>query len=179
MGFRDFTCFNQALVAKQWWRLLQFPSSLVSKVLQARYYRSFSFLSASVGSNPSFIWRSILWGREVIKRGFRWRVGDGRKISVYKDNWLPMPDTFKPFSPLILLEDSVVVDLINEEKLWNEGKLNHHFMQDDIAVILKIPLPKDLADDEPMWHFDKRGEYSVKSGYQLALKIKFPEASNS
>lgn len=179
MGFRDFTCFNQALVAKQGWRLLQCPSSLVSKVLQARYYRSFSFLSVSVGSNPSFIWRSILWGREVIKRGFRWRVGNGRSISVYKNNWLQRPDTFKSFSPPILLEDLVVADLINEEKQWDEGKLNYHFMQEDIAVILKIPLPKDQVKDEPMCHFDKSREYSVKSGYKLALKIKFPEASSS
>lgn len=179
MGFIDFICFNQALVAKQGWRLLQFPSSLVSKVLQARYYRSLSFLSASVGSNPSFIWRSILWGKEIIKRGFRWHVGNGRRISVYKDNWLPRPNTFKLFFPLILPEDSVVADLINEEKQWDKGKLNHHFIHEDIAVILKIPLPKDQADDEPMWHFGKRGECSVKSGYQLAFKIKFPEASSS
>ena len=101
MGFRDFTRFNQALVAKQAWRLLQYPNSLVSRVLQARYYKNSNFLSASIGSNASFIWKSILWGREVIKKGFRWRVGNGRNISVYKDNWLPRPDTFKPISPLL------------------------------------------------------------------------------
>lgn len=37
LGFRDFTSFNQALVAKQGWRFLQFPNSLVSEVLRARY----------------------------------------------------------------------------------------------------------------------------------------------
>ena len=60
LGFRDFTSFNQAMVAKQGWRLLQFPDSLVSKVLQAKYYRNSSFLNAKEGSNPSFIWKSIL-----------------------------------------------------------------------------------------------------------------------
>ena len=55
MGFRDFTSFNQALVAKQAWRFLQYPNSLVSRVLQARYYKNSSFLGASVGSNASFI----------------------------------------------------------------------------------------------------------------------------
>lgn len=76
--------------------------------------------------------------------------------------------------PPNLPDDSIVVDLINEENQWDEGKLNHHFMQKDIDVILKIPLPKDQVEDEPIWHFDKMGEYSVRSGYQLALKIKFP-----
>lgn len=36
LGFKDFTSFNQALVAKQGWRILQFPNSLVAKVLQAK-----------------------------------------------------------------------------------------------------------------------------------------------
>ncbi|KAL9413535.1 hypothetical protein AB3S75_042092 [Citrus x aurantiifolia] len=60
LGFRDFTCFNQALVAKQGWRLLQYPNSLVAKVMQARYYKHSEFLHAKAGCNPSFIWRSIL-----------------------------------------------------------------------------------------------------------------------
>ena len=55
LGFRDFTSFNQAMVAKQGWRLLQFLDSLVSKVLQAKYYMNSSFLTAKEGSNPSFI----------------------------------------------------------------------------------------------------------------------------
>lgn len=83
LGFRDFTSFNQAMVAKQGWRLLQFPNSLVLKVMQARYYWNSDFLRANIGSNPSFIWRSIIWGRQVIKKGMRWRIGNGKKISVY------------------------------------------------------------------------------------------------
>lgn len=55
LGFKDFTIFNQAMVAKQRWRLLEFPNSLATKVLKARYHRVSDFLSAKVGSNPSFI----------------------------------------------------------------------------------------------------------------------------
>lgn len=98
---------------------------------------------------------------------------------MYKDNWLPRPDTFKPFSPPTLPEDTDVADLINAENKWDEGKLNEHFMHEDTAVILKVPLPKEQSEAEMLWHFDKRGEYSVKSGCQLALKIKFLDATNS
>lgn len=69
MGLRDFSSFNQALVAKQGWRIIQNPNSLVAKVLQARYFKQRRFIEATLGSNPSFIWRSILWGREIISRG--------------------------------------------------------------------------------------------------------------
>lgn len=179
LGFRDFTSFNQAMVAKQGWTLLQFSNSLVSRVMQARYYQNSDFLSANAGSNPSFIWRSILWGRQVLKKGIRWCIGNDKKISVFSDNWLSRLDIFKPISPPNLPVDSVVADLIGSENQWNAEKLNQYFRQEDVEIILKIPLPKEQSADEVMWHFDKKGEYSVKSGYQLALKIKFSNDTSS
>ncbi|KAH9768569.1 hypothetical protein KPL71_011651 [Citrus sinensis] len=60
MDFRDLTSFNQTLVAKQGWRLLRFPNSLMARVMQVKYYKNSTFWNAKEGSNPSFIWRSIL-----------------------------------------------------------------------------------------------------------------------
>lgn len=114
-----------------------------------------------------------------MKKGIRWRIGSGQNISVYKDNWLPRPNTFKPFSPPKMPTESVVADLIKARNQWDEDKLKKYFIQEDMEVILNIPLLKEKAADEVMWHFDKRGDYSVKSEYQLALKLKYPEASTS
>ena len=36
LGFRDLECFNQALVAKQAWRILSQPDCLMSKILRAK-----------------------------------------------------------------------------------------------------------------------------------------------
>lgn len=44
MGFKDLLSFNQAMVAKQSWRIIQFPDSLLARVLQARYYKHSDFL---------------------------------------------------------------------------------------------------------------------------------------
>jgi hypothetical protein len=38
MGFRDMKYFNQALLVRQAWRLIQFPDSLCACLLKAKYY---------------------------------------------------------------------------------------------------------------------------------------------
>ncbi|KAL5551591.1 hypothetical protein UlMin_001767 [Ulmus minor] len=65
------------LISRFWWgssvswRLIRSPDSLVGKVLKACYYPNCSFLDANLGSCPSFSWRSICWGRDIIKMGSR------------------------------------------------------------------------------------------------------------
>ena len=44
MGFKDLRTFNQALLARQAWRLIQFPESLCAQVLRAKYYPDGSIL---------------------------------------------------------------------------------------------------------------------------------------
>jgi exonuclease III len=79
IGFRNLHMFNLALLAKQCWSLLQNQQSLFYRVFKARYFPNCSIMEASLGNNPSFLWRSILSGREVIRKGLSWvSSGNGR-----------------------------------------------------------------------------------------------------
>ena len=69
MGFRDFTYFNQALLAKQIWRLWKSPDSLVAQIMKAKYYPDCSVLEAPLGKKPSFAWRSIQGTCNVVREG--------------------------------------------------------------------------------------------------------------
>ena len=71
MGFRNFQAFNLAMLAKQGWRLLSNPDSLCAKILRARYYPSGDILNSKLGCNPSYTWRSIFKGLEVVRKGSR------------------------------------------------------------------------------------------------------------
>lgn len=97
MGFRDLSSFNQALIVKQGWRVMQNLKALMTHVLNARYFKCSSFMEAKLGSKPSFTWRSILWGRQLLHKGLRWRIGNGEQVDVYKSNWIPQHKTLKPF----------------------------------------------------------------------------------
>ncbi|XP_062213692.1 uncharacterized protein LOC133914648 [Phragmites australis] len=69
IGFRDFTLFNQAMLGKQGWRLISRPESLCAKVLKGKYFPNGDFLSATRKKRSSETWRSILHGKDVLKRG--------------------------------------------------------------------------------------------------------------
>ncbi|KAH9725912.1 putative reverse transcriptase/RNA-dependent DNA polymerase [Citrus sinensis] len=122
LGFREMSRFNQALS---------------------------DFLRAQAGPNPSYVWRSILWGRHVLQKEIRWSIGNGEQILICRDNWIPRPETFRPLSIQNLPAEATVSEFINAENQWDHKKI--------------------------IWHFDKKGVYAVKNGYQLAIKMKYPD----
>lgn len=86
LGFRSFGSFNQALIAKQVWRILTRPDSLMAQVFKSRYFRNTDVLHAGIGRNPSFVWRSLCWGREIVRKGIGWIIANGHDIDAgYRD----------------------------------------------------------------------------------------------
>ncbi|KAL9691520.1 hypothetical protein QQ045_011944 [Rhodiola kirilowii] len=59
LGMRDFECFNDAILAKQIWRLLSNQEALVSRLLKAKYFKDGDVLQSQLGHMPSFAGRSI------------------------------------------------------------------------------------------------------------------------
>ena len=119
MGFRNLQAFNLALLAKQAWRILSNPSTLVGCILKAKYFPFSDILHAELGSIPSFTWRSIFNSLEVLRCGTRWRVGNGRLIHIWEDKWLPTPSTYKVISPpQPLVEYPMVSSLIDPVSNW-------------------------------------------------------------
>lgn len=85
------------MLSKQGWRLLENLTSLVGMLFKARYYPQGLFLSASLGSNLSFIWRSVLETQSIIRDGVCRRIRDGSQTSILRDPWLPCVSN--PFVP--------------------------------------------------------------------------------
>ena len=69
MGFRDLSCFNKALLAKQVWRLWKMPDSLIVKIMNAKYISDCSVLEASLRKKSSFAWRSVHSSRDLLREG--------------------------------------------------------------------------------------------------------------
>ncbi|CAL1353552.1 unnamed protein product [Linum trigynum] len=88
MRFRQFDHFNQALLAKIGWLILNEPQSLIAQVYKGKYFPQGSFLTTTARSRPSWGWQSILHGRHLLERGLRWQVGNGQSVSLLHSNWI-------------------------------------------------------------------------------------------
>ena len=173
MGFRNLRAFNKAMLAKQLWRILQNPNSLVAKVLKSRYFPSGDILNAKLGNSPSYSWRSIHSSLNVIRMRTRWRVGNGKLIHIWDDKWLPTPSIYKVISPPNGIPQFLMVSsLINPmTKWWDVDLIRTTFLPFEVETILKIPLSRTLPEDKLIWIGNRGGEFSVKSAYHIAYGL--------
>ncbi|KAL5573647.1 hypothetical protein UlMin_023244 [Ulmus minor] len=151
------------------WRFIQRPNSLLYRVFKAKYFHSSTIWHASANSKASYVWKSILWGRNLVAKGIRWRVGDGRSISVYNSRWIPTPHSFMVNSPKTLPADSLVSELLDNACRWNIQLIRDSFLDFEAEKILQIPRSSLNLADSYCWHFNNKGLYSVRSAYKLAL----------
>lgn len=168
LGFRHFRDFNIAMLGKQGWRFISNPESLVTKVYKARYWADSDFLNSSLGSNPSFVWRSIFEAKSLVAEGCRWRLGSGESINITGQPWLqencnPYVSTVSP----VLRDKKVASLLCMDSKEWDIEVVRDVFNERDQECILKIPLSADSSEDVMFWNLEDSGNYSVKSAYRL------------
>ena len=122
LGFRNLQAFNLAMLAKQAWRILTNPSSLIARVLKARYFPTGDILSATLGSSPSYSWRSIFNSLGVIER-----VPDGvwamENKFIYGTTNGSLPHQLTKSSPLPLTFQSIQWCLLSLILPQNDGEL--------------------------------------------------------
>jgi hypothetical protein len=174
MGFRDFHSFNLAMLAKQIWRMTNDPESLCAKVLRAKYYSHGDILKAGPKAGSSFTWQSIIAGLATFKRGYVWRVGNGERIDIWQDPWIPSSPDRRITTPRGTILYSKVSDLIDPvTEQWDNEILVSLFNPLDVSRILQIPLHNRGFEDFIAWNLSKNGRYTVRSGYHAQWRHQF------
>lgn len=173
LGFRDFHEFNLALLAKQLWRLIQYPHSLLARVLKGRYYRHTNPMNVQRANNPSYGWRSLVAAKEVLQKGLRKKIGNGHTTKVWEEPWLPTQPARAPRSRGNDRDEDIRVHhLIDEQsQSWNLEILNSVIAAEDIPKITSLRVSRTGRHDCYSWDFTKSGLYTVRSGYKIAHEI--------
>ena len=167
MGFKDLCKFNEAMLAKQVWRLVHDKTSLFYKVFKAKYFPNCRVFEAKVKSG-SFAWRSILYSRKLILMGAKWRVGDGTQIKIYEANWLPRESQGRVISsPVFALSPATVLALIDTLTYsWNSQIIDSTFLPFEAKLIKSIPLGIIKQPDLLYWPWSRDRSYSVSTEEQ-------------
>lgn len=138
MGFRNLIAFNKAFLAKQVWRIIQYPHSLMARVLKARYFEHLDIMAADLGANPSYVWRSIIWSQDLIKKGCVGELGDGLCILICLELCIPTLPSFKSRLDFGVDRNFKVVSLISDMGNSNENLVHHIFPMHEAEAILNI-----------------------------------------
>jgi hypothetical protein len=176
IGFRDLRIFNQALLAKQAWGLIEYPDSLCARLLKAKYFPAGDLLDTAFIQNASPCWQGICHGLDLLKHGMIWRVNSGSKIRIWRDNWLPRGN-LKVMGNASGSRIRWVSELIDPStKTWKEDVVRTVLYPPDAETVLQIKIqikiPSFDGDDYVAWHHEKSGMFSVRSAYRLALDLK-------
>ncbi|GKU88725.1 hypothetical protein SLEP1_g2954 [Rubroshorea leprosula] len=185
LGFRALHEFNMAMLGKQGWRLMTNPDSLAAQLLKAKYFPRTNFLHAVLKPGCSLTWRSICSSKELLSRGCRRLLGDGRSTEIWGDPWLPGNSEFYLQSPRPPnYELRYVSDLIDDSShAWNRDLIQNTFSSYEAHLIISLPISWEQREDRWTWSLTRHGTYSVRSGYHCAMNMQrdmgVPSSSNA
>lgn len=172
LNFRDMGDFNEALLAKQLWRIWKGDNSILSQLYKAKYFPNNDFFNAGVHTTASLAWRSMWSAKDILLNGLKWRIGNGLQVRIWEDNWISTAQEHGLSTPVEAGKEnwtvSKLIDPVN--KCWNNTLVKEMFNAVDVNSILSIPISQRLPNDDLIWNFTKNGSYSVKSGYWVKRK---------
>lgn len=145
--------------------MMKNPNSPTTQVFKSRYFKHVDIMEALLGSNPSYVWRSLCWSRDTLSEGICWKIGKGDKVNIYKDNWIPELKSGRVSTDGANEDRTMVKDFLNNLGEWDYALLSNRFRSYKVDAIRKIRLKGKNIDDKRYWICEKKGHYSVKMGY--------------
>jgi hypothetical protein len=121
-------------------------------------------LNAGPKKGYSFTWQSIISGLQTFRRGHILRVGNGRRINIWKDHWITGSLSQKidtPFGQSLLSTVDELIDPATGQ--WDKIILTFNPLE--VQHILQIPISSNLEEDFVAWHKTKSFSFSVRPAY--------------
>ncbi|GAA0176751.1 hypothetical protein LIER_42110 [Lithospermum erythrorhizon] len=145
LGFRKAQDFNNALLCKKAWRLLTDPSSTLALTYKTRYFPNGSFLSAELGTKPGNTWRILLSVCELVNKGTKWDLGNGKSINVWKKRWVnhthsnmlitPCDADFKDLMVSNLIDEVIVVWKVDLSSIHNRLATTDNLIKRHVQIL--------------------------------------------
>lgn len=139
-------------------------------------------IDTPLGSNPSYIWRSLTWNRDILHEGILWKIGNGEIINARKNAWIFSLPSVRITSHMSFDSNVSINNLLNNQSAWDVNKLSS--LPFEVEAIKRVPIAGTIQPDTRYWRFKKKGSYFVKMGYwktkpsYRSPMLNLPEASS-
>ena len=180
LGIRKSMDMNKALVAKVGWRLMQDRTSLWARVLRSKYKAGdFKDRRWLVAKRPgSSTWRSVIGGlKNVVTKGNRWVIGDGKEVSFWTDSWFTQETLIERAVAELLLgyKELRVKDFWQDERGWRFDQIMP-FVPQGIRLELAAVVIDNVtgARDRLAWGGTADGKFTVKSAHTFLTRDEAP-----
>lgn len=113
-----------------------------------------------------------MWAIQAARMGYRWKVGNGKRIRFWENNWLgpsSLAIQFWPIYRVVVEKGKSIADL------WDGSNLKCTFrrtfseeMYRSWLEIVELAATISLSDEESLiWQFSSNGVYSSQSLYKV------------
>lgn len=110
----------------------------------------------------------------LFQAGLSWNIGDGTKINLWNDNWLPNHNCLCKTIQVLLphKEEQLTVSSILSNHSWLLDRLSLSLHPDTVAQINHIYISFSTnKPDQSFWNQTSLGNFTSKSAYLLQLQI--------
>lgn len=132
--------------------------------------------------NTSFIWKNIINGRNLCNKDLVWNIGNGDKVRVWDNSWIPNLPPLRTLinGPLNASEDYMLVSYILVDHKWNLDKLSFSITIDIRNAILSTHISSStFTKDSAYGKLSKNGVFSIKSAIEILAPPKAPHMNTS
>lgn len=174
LSLRTARNINQASLMKAAWDLTTKQEDLWVEVIRSKYKCGKNALPIiDLNRTGSNLWRGVCSAWKDVQLNIIWRLGRGRTINCWNNNWIPVLGKLENYvqRPLNNLQRSLTVaDLTDIHGGWDFEKINHCLPEDILQVIRTINPPNATrSQDRIAWLLNKDGEFSTSSAYEYLL----------
>ncbi|KAF7839238.1 ribonuclease H [Senna tora] len=166
LGFRQMLKLNEALLAKQVWRILTMEDTLVSQVFKGKYLSSTHDYHLSAKLNSSPLWKNLCKASSVVTTNLGWRVGNGHKIALNDVKWIH-PDTSNHHY-------NKLCDLMFPGGFWDADKVAQVYNFPKKERILDTVISHTSVEDKLVWLKSDHGDFTVKKAYDILTNDPHP-----
>uniref|UniRef100_A0A0A9B169 Reverse transcriptase zinc-binding domain-containing protein n=1 Tax=Arundo donax TaxID=35708 RepID=A0A0A9B169_ARUDO len=170
LGVPNLRDLNLCLLGSWIKRFISDEGKLWHLLIDRKYVKSQNIFALH-HSHKSTFWKGVLWATQALKFGYRWMVGNGKKVRFWEDTWFGT-------APLAVLFWDLY-SIVNEKgkaisEIWVENELRVSFrrtfstdMWQRWLELVEISSSIQLNDemDSMIWQYEPSGVYSTQSLY--------------